>query len=124
MMDNDLGEFYNGDLETDWYDVVDISAVRLQTEFIKEGFSNSDVNHEEDFENNSIVDANADTIDIEEIYCIEVIDNKHGEDNNNDLVLDWYDVVAINTVRIRIDLRYNDQKISFHHPSSTTTIKF
>ena len=45
---------------------MDISAVRLQTEFIKEGFSNSDVNHEEDFENNSVVDVNADTIDIED----------------------------------------------------------
>ena len=64
-MDNDLGAFNNGDLDTDWYDVVDISAVRLWTEFIKESFSNSDIHHEEDFENNSIVDPNADTIDIE-----------------------------------------------------------
>ena len=66
VMDNVLGKFNNGDLDTDWYDVVDISAVRLQTEFIKEGFSNSHIHHEEDFENNSIVDPNADTIDIED----------------------------------------------------------
>ena len=46
VMDNELGEFNNGDLDTDWYDVVDISAVRLRTEFIKEGFSNSDIHHE------------------------------------------------------------------------------
>ena len=39
---------------------------RLQTEFIKEGFSNSVVTHEENFENNSVVDVNADTIDIED----------------------------------------------------------
>ena len=32
----------------------------------KNAFSNSDVNHEEDFENNYIVDVNADTIDIED----------------------------------------------------------
>ena len=123
-MDNELGEFNNGDLDTEWYDVVDISAVRLQTEIIIEGFSNFDFNHEEDFENNSVVDVNADTIDIEEIYCIGVIDNNHGKDNNNDLVLDWYDVVDVYTVRIRIDLRFNDQEISFLHPSSTITIKF
>ena len=65
-MDDVLGEFNNGYLDTDWYDVVDISAVRLQTEFIKEGFSNSDIHHEEDFDNNLIVDPNADTIDIED----------------------------------------------------------
>ena len=29
VMDNELGEFNNGDLNTDWYDVVDIPAVRL-----------------------------------------------------------------------------------------------
>ena len=29
VMDDALGEFNNGDLDTDWYDVVDISAVRL-----------------------------------------------------------------------------------------------
>ena len=27
VMDKDLGEFNNGDNDTDWYDVVDISAV-------------------------------------------------------------------------------------------------
>ena len=35
-MDNELGEFNNGDIDTEWYDVVDISAVRLQTEIIIE----------------------------------------------------------------------------------------
>ena len=94
VIDNELEEFDNGDLDNDWYEVVDISAVRLQTDFIKESFSNSDFNHEEDFENNSVVDVNADTIDIEEIYCI------NGEDNNNDLAIDWYDVVDVSTVRI------------------------
>ena len=53
------------------------------------------------------MDCHADTIDIDEIYrivdidkfyCIEVIDNNHGEDNNNDFALDWYDVVDIYTV--------------------------
>jgi len=29
VMDEELGGFNNGDLETEWYDVVDISAVRL-----------------------------------------------------------------------------------------------
>ena len=29
VMDEELGEFNNGDLDTEWYDVVDISAVRL-----------------------------------------------------------------------------------------------
>ena len=66
VMDDLLREFNNGDLDTDWYDAVDISAVRLQTEFIKEGFPNSDIHHEEDFDNNSIVDPNADTIDIKD----------------------------------------------------------
>ena len=66
VMDKKLGEFNDGDLDTDWYDVVDISAVRLRKELIKEGFLNSDIHHEEDFENNSIVDLNADTIDIED----------------------------------------------------------
>ena len=65
-MDNELGEFNNGDIDTEWYDVVDISAVRLRTEFIKEDFSNSDIHHEEDFDNNSIVDPHTDTIDIED----------------------------------------------------------
>ena len=65
-MDNELGEFNNGDIDTEWYDVVDISAVRLRTDFIQEGFSNSDIHHEEDFDNNSIVDPHADTIDIED----------------------------------------------------------
>ena len=133
VMNNELGEFNNGDLDIDWYDVVDISAVRLRTDFIREGFSNSDFNHEEDLENNSVVDVNTDTIDIDKIYCIvdidkiyhiAVIDNKHGEDNKNDLALDWYDIVDVYTVRIRIDLRFNDQETSFLHQSSTTTIKF
>ena len=66
VMDNELGKFNNGDLDTDWYDVVDISAVRLRTEFIKEGFSNSDIYHEENFENNSVVNDHADTIGIED----------------------------------------------------------
>ena len=122
-MDDELGAFKNGDIDTEWYDVVDISAVRLQTEIIIEGFSNFDFNHEEDFENNSVVDVNADTIDIDVIYRIEMTDNKHGEDNNNDLALDWYDVVDVYSVRIRINLRF-DQETSFLHPSSTTTIKF
>ena len=29
VIDTELGEFNKGDLDTDWYDVVDISAVRL-----------------------------------------------------------------------------------------------
>ena len=66
VMDNELGEFNNGDLDTEWYVVVDISAVRLRTEFINEGFSNSDIHHEEDFDKNSIVDPHADTIDLED----------------------------------------------------------
>ena len=37
------------------------------------------------------MDVNADTIDIEEIYRII------GEDNNNDLAIDWYDVVDVST---------------------------
>ena len=132
VMDDALGEFNNGDLDTDWYDVVDISAVRLQTEFINEVFSNSDIYHEEDFDNNSIVDRHADTIDIDEIYlivdidefyCIEVIDNNNGEDNN-DLALNLYDVVDVYTVRFQIDLGFNDQETTFLHPSSTTDIKF
>ena len=99
VMDNELGEFNNGDLDTEWYVVVDISAARLQTGIIIEGFSNFDFNHQEDFENNNyVVDINADTIDIDVIYRIEMTDNKHGEDNNNDLALDWYDVVDVYTV--------------------------
>ena len=43
VMDNELGDNNNGDSDIDWYDVVDISAVRLRNEFIKEGFSNSDI---------------------------------------------------------------------------------
>ena len=75
-MDKELGEFNNGDLDTEWYDVVDISAVRLRTDFIRAGFSNSDFNHEEDFENNSVVDVDDDTIGIDKIYCIVMTDNK------------------------------------------------
>ena len=29
VMDEELGGFNNGDLETEWYEVVDISAVRI-----------------------------------------------------------------------------------------------
>ena len=55
-----------------------------------------------------------------------MIDNKHGEDNNNnnDLVIDWYNVVDIYTVWLRIDFMLNDQETSFLHLSSTTTIEF
>ena len=132
VMNEELGVFNNGDLDTEWYDVVDISAVRLRNDFIRAGFSNSDFNHEEDFENNSVVDVNDNTIgideiyrlvDLDKIYHIVITDNKQGEDNNNDLALDWYDVVDVYSVRIRINLRF-DQETSFLHPSSTTTIKF
>ena len=64
VMDNELGENNNGELDIDCYDIVDILAVRLWTEFIQKGFSKSDIIHEEDFENNSVVAVDADTIDI------------------------------------------------------------
>ena len=57
VMDNELGDNNNGDSDIDWYDVVDISAVRLRNDFIKEGFSNSDIEHEEDFDSISLIDA-------------------------------------------------------------------
>ena len=63
-MDDELGDNNNGDSDIDWYDIVDISAVRLRNDFIKEGFSNSDIVHEEDFDSISLVDA--DTIDLKD----------------------------------------------------------
>ena len=100
VMNEELGVFNKGDLDTEWYDMVDISTVRLRNDFIRAGFSNSDFNHEEDFENNSVVDVNDDTISIDKIYRIVMTDNKQGEDNINDLALDWYDVVDVYSVRI------------------------
>ena len=42
----------NGDTDVDWYDVVDISIIRINNKtFIQEGFSKSDVIHEKDYEN-------------------------------------------------------------------------
>ena len=40
-MDDELGEHNNGDLDIDWYDVINISAVWLRNDFIQEGFSKS-----------------------------------------------------------------------------------
>ena len=51
VMDEILDGNNNGDTDVDWYDVVDISAVQINNNFIQEGFSKSDVIHEEDYEN-------------------------------------------------------------------------
>lgn len=64
VMDNELGDNNNGDSDIDWYGVVDISAVRLRNNFIQEGFSNSDIVHEEYFDSISLVEAN--TIDLKD----------------------------------------------------------
>ena len=50
------------------------------------------------------MDVNADTINIEEIYCIGVIDNKHGEDNNNDLAIDCYDMMLLTSILFEFEL--------------------
>ena len=62
VMDDELGDNNNDNSNVDWYDVVDISAVRIRNDFIKEGFSNSDIEHEEDYDSISLVDV--DTIDL------------------------------------------------------------
>ena len=49
-MDAKLGSFNNGDINVDWFEVLDISSVWIQHQFISEGKSNSDILHEEDFD--------------------------------------------------------------------------
>lgn len=72
VMDDELGDNNNGDFDIDWYDVVDISVARLRNDSIQEGFSKSDIVHEEYFDSISLVDA--DTIDIEDYtMCINSI---------------------------------------------------
>ena len=50
VMDMELGDYNNGDLGIDWYDVLDISSVRIQHQFINEGQASADIIHEEDFD--------------------------------------------------------------------------
>ena len=47
-----------------WYDVVDIYAVRLRTAFIHEGFYKYDIVQEEAFDSNSVMSVDFDTINI------------------------------------------------------------
>ena len=39
VMNDELGDNNNGDLDIDWYDLMDIFAVQLRNDFIQEGFS-------------------------------------------------------------------------------------
>ena len=50
VMDAQLGEYNNGELQIDWYDVLDISLVRIHHQLINEGRANADVFHKEDFD--------------------------------------------------------------------------
>lgn len=50
IMDEIIDGNNNGDTDVDWYEAVDISAVRINNNFIQEGFSKSDINHEEAYE--------------------------------------------------------------------------
>ena len=38
----------NGDIDVNWFEEVDLTAVQIQNEFLCEDFSNSDILHEED----------------------------------------------------------------------------
>ena len=49
-MDAQLGDYNNGDLDIEQYDVLDISSVQIQHQFISEGRPNVDVFHEEYFD--------------------------------------------------------------------------
>ena len=49
-IDAQLREYNNGDLQINWYDVLDIYSVRIQHKFINEGRANADVFHKEDFD--------------------------------------------------------------------------
>ena len=42
-MDEILDGNNNDDTDVDWYDVVDISAICIDNDFIQEGFSKSDI---------------------------------------------------------------------------------
>ena len=49
VMDEILDGHNNGDTNVDWYDVVDISAVQINNNFIQEGFAKFEIIHKEDF---------------------------------------------------------------------------
>ena len=49
-MDRELGDYNNGDLGIEWHEVLDISSVRIQHQFINEGKASADIFHEEDFD--------------------------------------------------------------------------
>ena len=65
VMDEILDGHNNGDTDIDWYDVVDISAVRVNNHFIQEGFSKADIIHEEDFEDPEPIQF-AETVDVDD----------------------------------------------------------
>ena len=44
-----LGDYNNGDIGIDWYDVLDISSVWIKHQFINEGRASEDIVHEEYF---------------------------------------------------------------------------
>ena len=48
-MDEILDGHNNGDTNIDWYDVVDISAVQINNNFIQESFANADIIQQEGF---------------------------------------------------------------------------
>ena len=54
----------NDDLDIYWYDVVDIYAIRLRTTFIHEGFYKYDIVQEENFDSNSVVAVDVNTINV------------------------------------------------------------
>ena len=45
-----LGSYNNGDINVDWFEVLDILSVWIQHQFISEGKSNYDIFHDKDFD--------------------------------------------------------------------------
>ena len=64
-MDEILDGHNNGDTNIDWYDVVDISAVQINNNFIQEGFAKADIIHKEDFEHPEPIQF-AETVDVDD----------------------------------------------------------
>ena len=69
-IDNMYGVFSetDGDIDVDWFEEVDFSAVHIQNDFLCEGFSNADMFYEEDnYSTTNTVSCDDETIPISNV---------------------------------------------------------
>ena len=78
----------NGDTNIDWYDVVDISVVRINNNFIQEGFAKADTIHKEDYENPEPIQF-AETVDVNDKLLH--VNSNDAKDNPVDKFCFYYD---------------------------------